>query len=581
MIKKAKYFYAGIVLMLVEKNINRKMDLTTCLFTEEEIINKARELAELAGNEKEFKSFDFNSIIRGENQSSPNKYIVRGPEGGLNEYFRLVTSEEENITIDELNGILEGIKRTEYDIEKISEVLDDYYKYIELRKRKPFIQKEYDGLISREAVWIAGVTMTYNEIIRTASKDPKKYYFQPSAIGRFAHILNRGNTLTTCRQMISANCTDGNNNQGYSYFIPSGSLRRLAYPCEKEITKPEINGEYVVETIVGSRTVSEMYEYLKMNYGKNFLDEQNETVFASNLNEPEEEVSEKNENNPYTEEDFLKEVFWDEEQYKRCKHLLLNKKNIILQGAPGVGKTFIANRLAYAIMEEKDDSRIEIVQFHQNYSYEDFINGYRPVESGFELRDGIFYRFCKEAANHEEKEYFFIIDEINRGNLSKIFGELLMLIEKDYRGKEIKLMYSQEPFSIPPNLYIIGMMNTADRSLSIIDYALRRRFGFIEVSPAFKSKGFKQYQNELNHEEFNKLVEKIIELNEEIKEDISLGRGFCIGHSYLCGRNATSIDREWIRTVIECEIIPLIEEYWYDDLDRVEEWRRKFMSVIR
>lgn len=182
---------------------------------------------------------------------------------------------------------------------------------------------------------------------------------------------------------------------------------------------------------------------------------------------------------PYTQENFLNEVYMSEEDYTKLRLLLQNKKNIILQGAPGVGKTFSAKRLAYSMMGDIDESRIEFIQFHQNYSYEDFMMGYRPNEDGgFELKKGVFYNFCKRAQSNPDKDYYFIIDEINRGNLSKIFGELLMLIEKDYRDTEIKLAYNGEMFCVPSNLYIIGMMNTADRSLAMIDYALRRRFSF-------------------------------------------------------------------------------------------------------
>lgn len=238
----------------------------------------------------------------------------------------------------------------------------------------------------------------------------------------------------------------------------------------------------------------------------------------------------------YTKEDFLSKVFMDESRYNILEALLRNKKNIILQGAPGVGKTFAAKKLAYAMMGEVDDSRIEFVQFHQNYSYEDFIMGYRPDGEGFKLTDGIFYRFCKAAENNPDKEYFFIIDEINRGNMSKIFGELMMLIEKDYRGTKATLAYSGMPFSVPENLYIIGMMNTADRSLAMIDYALRRRFSFFEIEPGFNSEGFQNYLKSFKNDTFDSLIEQIKILNKEINEDDSLGSGFRIGHSYFCGR---------------------------------------------
>lgn len=210
---------------------------------------------------------------------------------------------------------------------------------------------------------------------------------------------------------------------------------------------------------------------------------------------------------PYTKEDFLSEVYMTEESYATLAALLKNKKNLILQGAPGVGKTFAAKRLAYSMMGKKDDSKIEFIQFHQNYSYEDFVMGYKPQDEGFKLTNGIFYKFCMTAADHPDTDYFFIIDEINRGNMSKIFGELLMLIEKDYRGTKATLAYSGTAFSVPQNLYIIGMMNTADRSLAMIDYALRRRFSFYEMEPGFNSEGFKLYQTSLQNETFNALID--------------------------------------------------------------------------
>ncbi|MBQ8784515.1 MAG: AAA family ATPase [Alphaproteobacteria bacterium] len=282
----------------------------------------------------------------------------------------------------------------------------------------------------------------------------------------------------------------------------------------------------------------------------------------------------------YTKYNFLSDVYTSSEDYDELCLLLKNKKNLILQGAPGVGKTFTAKRLAYSIMGEKDNNRIEMVQFHQNYTYEDFVMGYKPNGSDFELRNGIFYQFCTKAANNPDKEYFFIIDEINRGNMSKIFGELLMLIEKDYRGAEhkITLAYNQKPFYVPDNLYIIGMMNTADRSLAMIDYALRRRFSFYEIEPRFASKGFKNYQKSLSNDIFDNLMMKIEELNKDIKQDGSLGSGFCIGHSYFC--NQTKCSKNWMKSIIRYEIIPMLQEYWFDDNQKVQTWINKLESVL-
>lgn len=396
----------------------------------------------------------------------------------------------------------------------------------------------------------------------------------------------------------------------------------------------------------------------------------------------------------YDKTKFLEEVFIEENDFETIKALLERKKNIILQGAPGVGKTFAAKRIAYSMIGEKDENLIKIVQFHQNYSYEDFVEGYKPNEDGgFELEDGVFKKFCEEALknleecnksedeksfekkfekaynkliedidennvkiesknkivynnieitpnnnlkiirekgflhvsyndllkvakkfkpqqkfsttdiktilekgrhtsgywavlNHiynnywsedniketkptetiEKKKYFFIIDEINRGNLSKIFGELLMLIEDTHRGEKINLAYSGEEFCVPENVYIIGMMNTADRSLAMIDYALRRRFSFFEMQPAFENEKFREI---IKGENLKKVVEKIIELNKEICKDASLGKGFCIGHSYFC--NLTDDNEETLKKIINYEIAPMLKEYWFDDIKKYDE----------
>ncbi|GHV40570.1 hypothetical protein FACS189490_05950 [Clostridia bacterium] len=275
--------------------------------------------------------------------------------------------------------------------------------------------------------------------------------------------------------------------------------------------------------------------------------------------------------------EFLDDVFMGRKQYDTLVGLLRHHKNLILQGAPGVGKTYAAIKLAWAIMGEKDDDRIRLVQFHQSYSYEDFIKGYRPEKDGFKLTEGAFYSFCKDAQEDDENDYFFIIDEINRGNLSKIFGELLMLIENDKRGETVRLLYENEQFAVPKNLYIIGMMNTADRGLALLDYALRRRFGFFDMEPAFDAESFREHQDEVDNPKFDALVEAVCDLNIEIAADSLLGKGFRIGHSYFCGK---TYDDERLNAIVEYNLVPLLAEYWVDEPDKAMRWAETLRGAI-
>jgi 5-methylcytosine-specific restriction protein B len=289
---------------------------------------------------------------------------------------------------------------------------------------------------------------------------------------------------------------------------------------------------------------------------------------------------------PYTIEDAMVELFMPEATFKRILERLRAKKNVILQGPPGVGKTFVAQRIAFALMEEKDHKRVRIVQFHQSYSYEDFVRGFRPSENGgFVLRDGVFFEFC-EQARKDDRPHIFVIDEINRGNLSKILGELMMLIEHDKRKPQygVPLVYRKEDepeFYVPENVYIVGLMNTADRSLAMVDYALRRRFSFIDLVPAFYEEPFMAKLDEMCGDGLGKrIVEVFQELNAKIAADNdNLGPGFCVGHSYFCLGKNDLLDGPGYKRIIDSEIAPLIREYWFDQPKVADEWVSKLEAI--
>jgi len=289
-------------------------------------------------------------------------------------------------------------------------------------------------------------------------------------------------------------------------------------------------------------------------------------VTAAQLGQPE----------PFTKADALAGLFMSPDELDTILARLKRKKALILQGPPGVGKTFIARRLAFALMGKQDTRRVKMIQFHPSYGYEDFVQGFRPTRTGLERRDGVFHQFAQLARNDPNRDWFFIIDEINRGNLAKIFGELLMLIEADKRGPDhaIPLTYSEGPdetFQLPPNLHLIGTMNTADRSLAMVDYALRRRFSFVTLNPALDSPGFAAWLKERNASDtlIARIRAKVGNLNEIIENERDLGPGFRIGHSFFCPPHDHSPDEAWYREIIAGEIQPLLEEY-FDSREKVE-----------
>ncbi len=403
--------------------------------------------------------------------------------------------------------------------------------------------------------------------MREVYGDENRYTNSAYATWQFSHEIRPGDIVFVKRGRLGDILGRGIVKSGYEYDSARSEYNNII-PVEwthKGEWKVE-DEQFPMKTLTDITRYNEVVEKIRALFEEDDMEEDERPV----VKYP-----------PYTAENFLQDVYISRESYNSIKAQLMKKKNIILQGAPGVGKTFVAKRLAYSLMGVEDKERVMMVQFHQSYSYEDFIMGLRPTENGgYQLRKGPFYKFCQKA-ELDGRDHFFIIDEINRGNLNKIFGELFMLLEADKRGEEIQLLYKDEQFSVPKNLYLIGTMNTADRSLAFLDYALRRRFSFFSMKPGFDTDGFRAYQNGINNEKFSRLIAAVVRLNQYIKDDETLGEGFIIGHSYFCNLQPDEVDDTVLSGIVEYELLPLISEYWFDEPSKVADWSVELRGALR
>ena len=282
--------------------------------------------------------------------------------------------------------------------------------------------------------------------------------------------------------------------------------------------------------------------------------------------------------------------FLDRTTLESILQSLQAKRNMILQGPPGTGKTWLAKKLAYALIGQKDEDKVRQVQFHPNLSYEDFVRGFRPQSDGkLGLVDGPFLDLAELARRDSDGTYVMVIEEINRGNPASIFGELLTLLEADKRTSDnaLRLAYqhvASERFHIPPNLYVIGTMNLADRSLALVDFALRRRFAFFDLEPALNDtwRDWVHRQCEIPTDFLADISRRIDALNSQIADDPNLGRQFRIGHSFMVPKpgEPIAVPEEWFMRVVETEIAPLLREYWFNDSEKVEEAKSQLLSGL-
>ena len=292
---------------------------------------------------------------------------------------------------------------------------------------------------------------------------------------------------------------------------------------------------------------------------------------------------------PYSIENIMEEgCFIEGARLEEILEHFQFKKNLILQGPPGTGKTWLARRLAFALIGHKDEDKVRAVQFHPNLSYEDFVRGWRPSGGGkLDLVNGPFLEMIEVARSDLDSDYVMLIEEINRGNPAQIFGEMLTLLEADKRNESEALALSyrktdSERVYIPENVYVIGTMNIADRSLALVDLAFRRRFAFEELEPTFGQpwRDWVSQNCDIDPHFLADVEERLGRLNQQISDDRNLGRQFRVGHSYVTPSAVIPEPLTWFSRVVEKEIGPLLDEYWFDSPDTAQQAKSALLEGL-
>lgn len=388
-------------------------------------------------------------------------------------------------------------------------------------------------------------------------------------------LNNNARWQTTVHYLIQELCEKNNS----SIFTRQQFLQEYEQLLQERFPKNNTIGASV------SRTFQELSDkdilIFLNNNGQYKLASYDSDISNKNNISSEENPDQKNiARKPYLLDDLIEEgCFISKDELESIQTKLKEKKNIILQGPPGTGKTWLAKRLASVIVGYRNSDNIKAIQFHPNTSYEDFIRGYRPSSDGkLELVDGPFLNIANQAKNDPDANYVIVIEEINRGNPAQIFGEMLTLLEASKRNPQeaLELTYGNEKgFYIPDNLFVIGTMNIADRSLAMVDFALRRRFAFFDLVPNFGNKwlDYMKDKSGISEEKLQKWQNCMIELNKKISDDQALGPAFTIGHSYLTTSQSIKDDQadKWFTTIVKTEIMPLLEEYWFRGTEQIKE----------
>ena len=410
---------------------------------------------------------------------------------------------------------------------------------------------------------------TLNDVhaaLQKLSGDTKKPVDDGLACWQIAHDVRPGDTVYVKKGRFSV-VGRGTVVSAYQY-----QPTRKPYPHLCEV-KWDWSGEVETKTRLAMKTLTNVTGF------KDLVAELRHAVATTTAAPAAEEETddEDDDGETYEIEDAAAELFMPRAEIEELLELLRRKKNVILQGPPGTGKTLVASRLADLVLGRRAPEHVAFVQFHPSYGYEDFVQGYRPAAGGgYSRQEGPFLQICKQALQDPKDAYVLVIDEINRAHLGKVLGELMMLVEADKRDARwaVRMTYAlptEQPFYIPNNLFIIGTMNTADRSLAVVDYALRRRFAFYDLEPAFESQAFEEHvvRNGAAAETVKKIRSRITKVNDMLASDPGHGPGYQLGHSFFCVPNAG--DDGWFDSIVRFELSPLLREYWFDRRDQVEQ----------